>query len=153
MNVTLASTGSAEFMAVLQRLGQPLQRQALAATVADVEEVAGELAGLHTKTGALFASLYAKPVSSDGDVWEIGHDLQRAPHALFVHWGTKPHVIRPKKKKVLRWAGGGAGGFAFAREVHHPGYAGDPWLVTAAARAPAIFERHVRARIAQTMGT
>jgi hypothetical protein len=36
--------------------------------------------------------------------WIIDHNLQHAPHALFVHFGTRPHVIRPKDKKALRWA-------------------------------------------------
>jgi hypothetical protein len=47
-----------------------------------------------------------------------------------VHWGTRPHKIRPKTKKALRWAQGGA--FQFAREVNHPGYRGDPWMIRAA---------------------
>jgi len=173
MITSLTSTGSAEFMATLQRLGQQMQRQALAATAAEVEEIAGNLAGKHTNTGALFQSLYSKRID-DGDAWEIGHDLQRAPHALFVHWGTKPHVIRPKRpdgfeskvkahtrkgrpviahtrvgKSMLRFAG--PNGFTFAREVHHPGYKGDPWLVAAAAAAPKIFERHVNALLARNM--
>lgn len=152
MIVNLTSTGSDELRAKLQRLGQQLARQAAAAAVEDVEQYVSDEAGKHTKpggTGALFRSVYAKPVGDDA--WEIGHDLRAARHALFVHWGTKPHIIRPKDKKRLRWPG--PGGFIFAREVRHPGYKGDPWLVRAAAMAPKIFEQHVTARIAQTMGS
>lgn len=64
-----------------------------------------------------------------------------------MHWGARPHVIQPKNKKALRWPVGGK--FVFAREVHHPGYKGDPWMVRAAAEAPRIFERHVAAQIAR----
>ncbi len=51
------------------------------------------------------------------------------PYALFVEEDTKPHIIRPKHRKVLRWATGG--GFAFAKEVHHPGTTGTHFLQNA----------------------
>lgn len=47
-------------------------------------------------------------------------------YALFVHFGSKPHVIEPKKKKSLRWAG--VGDFVFAKKINHPGYRGDPFM-------------------------
>lgn len=50
-------------------------------------------------------------------------------YALFVHFGSKPHVIYPKKKKALRWAGLGA--FVFAKKVNHTGYKGDPFMTNA----------------------
>lgn len=79
----------------------------------------------HTKTGALARSIKN---SFQGGEYRIWHDTQHAPHAAFVHWGSKAHVIKPKNKKALRWPIGG--GFAFARWVKHPGYAGDPYFVT-----------------------
>ena len=84
-------------------------------------------AGAHNKTGALFRSLYNRAIPGGR---MVGHDLSAAPHAVFVHWGTRPHKIRPKAKKALRWAQGGA--FQFAREVNHPGYRGDAWMIRAA---------------------
>lgn len=119
-------------------------RRAMAATAEDLEEIVAAEAGKHSKTGALFASVVKRRV---GDGWFIGHDAQRAPQALWVHWGTKPHVIKPRDKTVLRWPGGN--GFRFAKVVKHPGYRGDPWLVRAAAQAPAIFARHVDSILAQ----
>ena len=155
----------------LEQIGDKLAKRALAETAEEIEENVGEWAGRHTKpggTGALFRSIVARPLG-DGSQWEIGHDLQVAPHALFVHWGTKPHPIGPKNKgattqhvkahtrkngahvkahdrtgkHMLRFPVGGQ--FAFAREVHHPGYKGDPWLADQAAEAPKIFERRVNA--------
>lgn len=81
----------------------------------------------HTKTGALFQSVYNRQVP-DGRA--VGHDADRAPHAVFVVFGTRPHVIRPKKKKALRWPAGA--GFRFAKFVNHPGYRGDDYMLTAA---------------------
>lgn len=113
-------------------------RRAMAGTAEDLEELIEASVAKHSKTGALFASITKR---REGDGWFIGHDGQRAPHWPFVHWGTRPHVIVPNKRKILRWPAGS--GYAFARKVNHPGYAGDAWLVRAAAQAPAIFSRHV----------
>jgi hypothetical protein len=63
-----------------------------------------------------------------------------------VLFGTKPHKIMPKDKKVLRWAG--PGGFVFAKVVNHPGYEGDHYLNDAADKAinqfAEILKRHWR---------
>lgn len=61
------------------------------------------------------------------------------PIAYLHHEGTRPHVIRPRRAKTLRFAvsGGSAifapgGGFiVFAREVHHPGTAPNRYLTDA----------------------
>ena len=84
-------------------------------------------ADAHTKTGAMRQSLFARAIPKGR---EVGHDLQRAPHALFVQFGTRPHVIEPSKRKALRWASGGQ--FFFSKRVNHPGYRGDAYLARAA---------------------
>jgi hypothetical protein len=84
-------------------------------------------AGKHFKTGALFQSLYNRKVLGGGRA--VGHDPARAPHALFVVFGTRPHVIKPKKRKALRWVG--PNGFIFAKSVNHPGYRGDNYMLRA----------------------
>lgn len=151
--------------------------QSLAETAQRVFDMVDAAADAHTTTGALARSLDIVRVSANH--YEIGHDLAEAPHALFVHWGTKPHVIRPKgaslatqrelygpdgtqrkltaagklkampggRKLVLRWAAGGK--FVFSQHVNHPGYAGDAYLVRAAAQVPKIFHELVAARLAR----
>ena len=81
-------------------------------------------AGRHTKTGALFQSVYNRMLGDHAR--EVGHDLQRAPYAPHVIFGTRPHKIYPKNKKALRWAKGGS--FKFAKWVNHPGYVGDDYF-------------------------
>lgn len=93
----------------------------------------------HTKTGALRQSLYNRAIPGGR---EVGNDPKRAPHALFVHWGSKPHIIKPKNKKALRWSAGGQ--FVFSKIVHHPGYKGDPYLVNAARDAMRQFDTIVQ---------
>ena len=83
-------------------------------------------AGRHSKTGALFQSLYNR---NTGNGRAVGHDTGRAPHAEFVLLGARPHDIRPAKKKALRWASGGK--FFFSKLVHHPGNRADPYLFQA----------------------
>ena len=83
-------------------------------------------AGRHSKTGALFQSLYNR---NTGNGRAVGHDTGRAPHAEFVLLGARPHDIKPNKKKALRWASGGK--FFFSKLVHHPGNRADPYLFQA----------------------
>lgn len=98
MRFTQDLAGTDAIRRKLEQIGDKLAKRALAETAEEIEDNVGDWAGRHTKpggTGALFRSIVARP-RGDGSQWEIGHDLQVAPHALFVHWGTKPHVIRPK---------------------------------------------------------
>ncbi len=65
-------------------------------------------------------------------------------YAAAVEFGTKPHIIRPRRAKVLAWGGrrtlGGrlrAGQRAdhFARSVRHPGTKAHPYLMPGIRRA------------------
>lgn len=49
-----------------------------------------------------------------------------APHAVFVHQGTRPHIIEPRKAKALRFEQDGA--IRFAQRVQHPGTTADPFI-------------------------
>jgi hypothetical protein len=65
-----------------------------------------------------------EPVGPEGSV--MGNDLNAtvsagAPHASYVEKGTRPHTIKPRYRKSLRWPV--AGGYAFAGAVQHPGTA------------------------------
>ena len=70
-------------------------------------------------------NIYAKQIDGgvEGGVKDDGMMVSwrgdRKNYALFLEHGTRPHIIRPKKKKSLRWSG--KGGDIFAGEVHHPG--------------------------------
>lgn len=43
------------------------------------------------------------------------------PIALIHHNGTRPHIIRPRKAKMLRFYSQKGGAFVFRSVVHHPG--------------------------------
>lgn len=53
-----------------------------------------------------------------------------APYAIYEHDGTRPHIIRPRNRKVLRFPTRG-GAIVFAQVVHHPGTEGSEFLVKA----------------------
>lgn len=156
MRIDTQVTGDREVRSELLRLGT-VARQALDGTAEEAEEYIEGEAGSHSKGGALFRSVFKRRVQNG---WELGHDLQVAPHALWVHWGAKPHDIKPKpgrpvkgapgrppkgKVPALRFAHGG--GYFFAVVIHHPGNAPDPWLPRAAAQAPRIFDEQLQARL------
>lgn len=64
-----------------------------------------------------------------------GEVVNRAKYAAAVHDGAKPHIIRARRKKALRFEVGGK--VVFARAVRHPGTKGRPWLREAAERTAA----------------
>jgi len=150
MKVTVELHGFADVHRTFAALGNPKGfKKAVAATAEDVELYVKQQAAKHNGHGALVCSV-EKRRTSDGRGWEVFHNPQVAPHALFVHWGTRAHVIRPRNKKVLRWPVGGR--FAFAKEVHHPGTRPDTWMVRAAELAPRIFAWHLDAQLQKLKG-
>lgn len=51
-----------------------------------------------------------------------------APHAKWVHDGTRAHEIRPRYARALRFYWPRVGGVVFRQRVWHPGYRGNPFL-------------------------
>jgi len=122
-----------------------LKKELIHRVATEAHQHALDGADAHTKTGAMLRSI---KLERRGEGYAVTNDEQMAPHARFVHWGTRPHVIRPRRKKALRWVVGNA--FVFARKVNHPGYAGDPFMETARERVAADFDRIAREAFAET---
>ena len=51
------------------------------------------------------------------------------PATIWVHNGTRPHLIRPRRARALRFVVDGQ--VVFAKVVRHPGWRGDPFLTKA----------------------
>jgi len=136
MTLFVKFEGLSEVTGSLRRLPEHLEKSTILKMSQVAYDEAQKGAGRHVKTGALFQSLFNRAIPNGR---EIGHDPQRAPHAIFVQLGTRPHEIRPKNKKTLRWASGN--GFVFAKVVKHPGYIGDAYLINAATLAVREFSR------------
>lgn len=94
-------------------------------TVTGLDELTGILANL----GSAAASMAAQQVS-------VGSD---SPVAIFIERGTRPHVIRARNARALRFEG--AGGTVYAKSVNHPGTRPNPVLGNALTDSePAINE-------------
>lgn len=79
---------------------------------------------VNVRTGALKRSI-GHSVSRRGPVVRLLM-FARARHARFIEEGTRPHVIRPRNARALRFEIGGR--VIFAKRVNHPGYAGSKFL-------------------------
>lgn len=76
-------------------------------------------------TGSLSRSQYQNvDMAGLRIVGEVGY---RSDHAMAVHQGARPHVIRPRNPAgVLRFTINGR--TIVTKKVNHPGYGGNPWL-------------------------
>jgi hypothetical protein len=159
MTLFVKFEGLSEVTGTLRRIPANLERLVIGDLSQVAFDVAQRGADRHHKTGALRQSLFNRAIPNGR---EVGHDPQRAPHAIFVQLGTRPHEIRPKaggsssntsdfgpvrtgERKALRWAVGGR--YIFAKVVKHPGYRGDAYLIEAATAALRDFERIVDKRL------
>lgn len=71
------------------------------------------------RTGRLKASIQPDPVRRVGP-WRIDTGISAtAPYAAPVHEGARPHVIRPRHARALRFEVEGR--VVFAQRVRHPG--------------------------------
>lgn len=78
-------------------------------------------------TGRLRASLrIRRTLTWRGPGATIGTDVN---YAAFVHDGTAPHVIRPKRKKALKFKMGSR--TVIVAKVNHPGTRANPFLTKA----------------------
>ena len=114
---------------------QPVLRAAQIKTVAEAQKL------VHRRTGHLQRNIVPGSISATSAKVEA-----RTPYAAPLERGSKPHVIRPKKAKVLAWGGprrltgrlrSGAKATHFATIVHHPGSKPYPYLLPGAKKAVA----------------
>lgn len=91
------------------------------------------------RTGRLASSIRTGTTSRTG-LWQVSTSIQAdTPYARFVHEGTRPHVIRPRNARALRFEISGR--VIFAARVNHPGTRARPFLRDAAALAAAADPR------------
>jgi hypothetical protein len=91
------------------------------------------------KTGNLGRTIRLGQVT-ESEVQILAGGQEGVGYAQFVEFGTRPHVIRPRNRKVLAWgaskrlSGNARSGsdMIFAHEVNHPGTAPKPFLIPAA---------------------
>lgn len=114
---------NAEINAILQRR----MRQIIRLTAADARVNAP------VDTGRMAQAIKEDPIVSNGPLRVSSGVTSHAPYSVFVHQGTRPHVIRPRNAAALRFKVGGE--TVFAMSVNHPGTRARPFLTNALARA------------------
>lgn len=87
------------------------------------------------RTGHLGRSIREGQVRMSGPRTVDGSVEATARYAAPVHEGSRPHIIRPRKAKALRFEIGGR--TVFARMVRHPGTKARPFLRNAGFRVAA----------------
>lgn len=88
------------------------------------------------RTGFLAASIGYRVLRGSAEV------AATAPYASYVEYGTKPHMIYPKRVKVLIFRVGGK--TIFSKRVQHPGSSPQPFM----RRAVESFEPNLRGVLA-----
>ena len=76
-----------------------------------------------------------------------GQVIVKRNYGIFVHEGTKPHIIRPVRKKVLAWRVRTQGklgkDYVFAKVVNHPGTKPNPFLLRAVNKQRPIYQQNL----------
>lgn len=84
------------------------------------------------RTGFLRANISAMPVRQVGP-WRLESGVEStADYSAPVHEGARPHVIRPRQARALRFMMGDR--VVFAQRVNHPGNRANPYLRNAVHR-------------------
>ena len=105
-------------------------RQAVKSSTFMVQNEAQQKHDFITRTAQLERAVDTKFSFDNGNnIGVVYIDNQVAPYGIFVHQGTKPHIIKPKTKRALRWVPMAGNSFFFAKEVHHPGTKSDPFYM------------------------
>ncbi len=97
IDLNLSIEGLEQVRQSFARLVPEVKQQVLNGMAQVAFDTAQRQADTHTQTGALARSLRLRPYGDSA--WIIDHDLQAAPHAIWVHWGTRPQKSAPRKRR------------------------------------------------------
>jgi hypothetical protein len=93
-----------------------------------IRAVAEQKRGAPVKTGNLRRTIHLGSVTT-----RSATTVASAKYAPAVEFGTRPHIIRPRRAKVLRFAAGGR--VVFTKLVRHPGTKPQPFMIPGARKA------------------
>lgn len=99
----------------MDRLAARNTRKVAEETRIRAQQLAGVL--VNVRTGRYRDGFQVKRnFTARGPGWQVFNPVEYAP---YIEEGTRPHVIRPKRAKALRFVVDGR--VVYARIVHHPG--------------------------------
>ena len=134
LNLTVEG-GGLDLIALSQGMERKVLEPYISALAGRAEELMRE--GAPRRTGRLTSSIHREAGRLEAAVGP------RAPYAIYVEYGTRPHVIRPVHARALRFEAGGH--IVFAAWVQHPGTRPQPFIrktaETVRGEAGRVFER------------
>ena len=118
-NFSIKINGLDDLIKDAEQVGRDMPKklkQAMVASTTMVQNAAKKkrIGSFKNQTGDLRRSIARRVEGAHRGI--VFTDMKYAP---YVEFGTKPHVIRPKTKKMLAFRVGGK--MVFARKVNHPG--------------------------------
>jgi len=132
----------------LKELPKRDEKKLLAEVTTRIWKSSRKKAKKHFKTGTMERNLTYLVKKDKGYVFFendgmlVNWNGKKVNYVAFVLFGSRPHTIKPKNKRALRWAKdenvyppevhNPRSLFAFAKQVHHPGYRGDDFLIKSA---------------------
>lgn len=117
------NTPRGDFLTIDRNKLDHVARRGAAALVTRVTLKTAEIA-MATAPGSMKQRI--RPIIKGSKMNPLGIVMVDHPAAHYVMNGTKPHEIRPRNKKVLRFTVGGT--VVYARRVDHPGTKPNPFL-------------------------
>jgi hypothetical protein len=124
----LCTVNAAEFTGAVDAFAAEIiagTRTVVADTCAEAAALARSVGQFKDRTGALRRSIVGRVVRRDV-VGTSGVIEATAPYANIVENGSRPHEIRPRRARFLRWET--AGEVHFSKLVRHPGTRGTPFM-------------------------
>jgi len=104
----------------------------------------------HFKTGTMEKNLTYLVKKDKGYVFFENDGMlvnwkgKKINYANFVLFGTRPHTIKPRVKRALRFSYKNLDEFIYRKSVHHPGYKGDDFLKKALDKTFANIEKLIK---------
>ncbi len=139
-----------ETLHLLEEMDEERAQEAIDAVSEALFENVKFYARPHFRKGQLEKNIYKKvghleaEVGVDDANMMVSWKGKRINYVAFVLFGTRPHIIEPKRKKALRFSPKNLDEFVFAKRVRHPGYRGDDFLHTALQKTMENLEKIIK---------
>ena len=135
MEIKVTVSGEEEIRRTLAQIDEKMVRSIIEEATHDLFENVKKHAKKHTRSGNMEDNITFRVRKNQGMVYiedngmMVEHKGKKINYATFVLFGTRPHKIVPKEKKLLRFTS--IKGWVSKHVVKHPGYKGDNFLKTA----------------------
>lgn len=146
LRIGIAGRAPEKLAAIVRRL-RPALSGAFRELLNEIQSRATKLAPI--RTGHLRRTI-GPPRITELPLGIMGTLTATASYAAAVEFGTRPHAIRPRRAKALRFLGRG-GQVVFARSVQHPGTRPKPYLQPAFDQVKSHARERIAAIIEQTI--